>query len=287
MTVHYANINNFGGAGHTEPCGIVDSYMLACQLWEETGEPSYLETAHKIWWSALMRAQRHNGGFGCDWTGRDGFLRVFDCFFEASWCCTMRGAEGLTYPVRHAIYEGENDTLTLPFYFDFTAKLTDGETVAVRSGYPDKGFVSFTVKEGDGRKITLRLFRPSWMLDPVITVNGVTAVASEEDAFLSVSLSLAAGTVCELTFNQALRALPCTRYWHEEEGRYTVEYGPLVLGCSPDFDSEVDVTALAPDGTGRFLYPDGTVFEPFHHDDLLEKDVCMALSRRILFRIKE
>lgn len=285
MTIHYANINNFGGAGHTEPCGIVDSYMLACQLWEETGKLSYLEMSHKIWWSALMRAQRFNGGFGCEWTGRDGFLHVYEDFYEAYWCCTMRGAEGLAYPVHHALYEGDNG-LTLPFYFDFTAKLTDGETVSVRNGYPDKGFVRFIVKEGSGRTTTLRFFRPQWMVNPAITVNGSSVAFTEKDGFLEVALTLTAGTVCELTFDQTLRVLPCTRFWHENEGRYTLEYGPLVLGCDPNYDGEVDVETLKPDGKGRFVAPDGTVFEPFHHDMQLEKEVCMARNRRVLFQVK-
>ena len=285
MTVHYANINTFGGAGHTEPCGIVDSYMLACQLWEETGNLWYLEMSHKIWWSALMRAQRFNGGFGCEWTGCDGILRVFDCYYEAHWCCTMRGAEGLGYPVRHALYE-DDGALTLPFYFDFTATLRGGERVTVRSGYPDKGFVRFAVKEGDGRGTVLRLYRPVWMLNPTVTRNGKKVAVAEKNGFLEAPLSLAAGEVLELTFDQALRALPCTRYWHENEGRCTIEYGPLVLGCDPSYDGEVDVATLTPDGKGRFFAPDGTVFEPFHHDNELEKDACMALSRRILFKIK-
>ena len=59
-----------------------------------------------------------------------------------------------------------------------------------------------------------------------------------------------------------------------------------MLGCDPSYDGEVDVATLTPDGKGRFFAPDGTVFEPFHHDNELEKDACMALSRRILFKIK-
>ena len=65
-----------------------------------------------------------------------------------------------------------------------------------------------------------------------------------------------------------------------------MEYGPLVLGCDPDFDGEVDTDALTPDGKGGFVAPDGTVFEPFHHDNLLEKEACMAKNRRVLFKVK-
>ena len=32
--------------------------------------------------------------------------------------------------------------------------------------------------------------------------------------------------------------------------------------------------------------PDGTVFEPFHHDMQLEKEACMARNRRVLFKVK-
>jgi hypothetical protein len=67
MTDHYANTNWFGRPDSwTEPCAIIDSYIVATQLWQFTGDESYLEDAHLIWFNGIGRGLRHNGGFGTD-----------------------------------------------------------------------------------------------------------------------------------------------------------------------------------------------------------------------------
>ena len=284
MTVHYANINNFLGAGHTEPCGIVDSFMLANQLFDATGKRGYLDMANSIWHNALMRAQRENGGFGCDMTGRDGILGVFGDFYEAYWCCTMRGAEGLGYPARHALACGEN-TITLPFYFDFTATPDAGTEVRVRTGYPHSGDVSFEVLRGGGETVKLRICLPEWATDPLLTVNGKAVTPENDGCFVCTCIKMNAGTRVGLAFPLPLRAVPCRRFWHENEGRCTLEYGTLVLGTDADFDGEISLSDLVPDGQGGFdAY--GMKFTPFDADYLLSRDEIMKKKQRILFRVK-
>lgn len=284
MTIHYANINNFLGAGHTEPCGIVDSFMLANQLFDATGKREYLDMANRIWHNALMRAQRENGGFGCDMTGRDGILGVFGDFYEAYWCCTMRGAEGLGYPARHAL-ACEGNTVTLPFYFDFTAELDSGAEVRVRTGYPHSGDVSFEVLRGGGETVKLRLYLPEWAADPTLTVNGKTVDPETDGCFVCTDIKMTAGTRVSLTFSLPLRAVPCKRFWHENEGRCTIEYGTLVLGTDADFDGEVSLSDLVPDGNGGFDAC-GVKFTPFDNDYLLSRDGIMKKKQRILFKVR-
>ena len=282
MTATYENINNFAGAVHTEPCAIVDSYMLACQLWEETGNTAYLACSHKIWWSALMRTQRANGGFGCDWPEEDGVLRVVPSFYEAYWCCSMRGAEGLGYPVRHALYR-ENNTLTMPFYFDFTASLPGLGTIGVATDYPASGRVTVTVRDGNGGEASMRFYLAPWMKEPRVTCGGETISHTVEDDFLTVPIRFEAGKAYLFSFRQTLTAVPCERYWHAGKGLSTLEYGPSALGCDPAFDGVVDPGALIPDGRGGFS--DGkTVFEPLYRDNRLPQEENTALERRILFR---
>ena len=63
-----------------------------------TREPGYLELAHNILYNALYYAQRANGGFGCDNCAGafEPTLRPSgEASYEAWWCCTMRGADGL------------------------------------------------------------------------------------------------------------------------------------------------------------------------------------------------
>ena len=106
-TEHYANYNWFGRPEWTEACGVVDSFLLAVQLWRATAEADYLHTAHRIYFNALCYAQRPNGGFGCDLcVGADGRVQLapHPKIFEAPWCCSMRGAEGLT-PVLPLVWQ--------------------------------------------------------------------------------------------------------------------------------------------------------------------------------------
>lgn len=54
----------------------------------------------------------------------------------------------------------------------------------------------------------------------------------------------------------------------------TLEYGTLVLGTDADFDGEISLSDLVPDGQGGFdAY--GMKFTPFDADHLLSRDEIM------------
>jgi len=282
MTANYENINCFTRPGHTEPCGMVDSYMLACQLWEETGKRRYLDISHKIWWNAFMRSQRDNGGMGCDNTVDDGRLKVFDCFYEAFHCCTMRGAEGLGYPLRHALYE-EGEALMIPFYFDFDAKLNGGEFVTLRSAYPEEGRVVLTVAEGLGKTRTVKLYLPAWAEDVAITYNGnAVSYTVTDECFATFAVPFATGDEIALTFRQPLRKVPCERYWHAGKNVCTLEYGDLVLGTEIDIVDELDLSQFEYLGNAKFRGYE-RIFEPLHLCYFLSKDEVMAKSWQVVF----
>lgn len=282
MTVNYENRNGFRIPGHTEPCGIVDSYMLACQLWEVTGKRHYLDMSHKIWWNALMRSQRDNGGMGCDTTVEDGRVKVYDAFYEAFHCCTMRGAEGLGYPVRHAVYEDES-SICIPFYFDFDAKLSGGEEISVRSLYPEEGKISLTVNKGTGNPILTKLYIPEWAENVRITKNGINQeFAMVDECFAAFDGNYTAGDIIELSFVQPLRKVPCHRYGHAGKGMYTLEYGTLLLGTEIEITEKLDAAQFEYLGNGRFRAYERE-FTPLHMCYFLTKEEVMAKSWQVLF----
>ena len=55
MTENYENYNWFGRPEWTEPCAVIDSYMVAIQLWQHTGNPAYLADAQKIYYNGIDR----------------------------------------------------------------------------------------------------------------------------------------------------------------------------------------------------------------------------------------
>lgn len=98
MTYTYENYNWWGRPETwTEPCAVVDSLMLASELYKITGEAEYRTYAARIFHNGFATLQRCNGGAGtqkivCE--TRD-ILQISG--FEAMQCCTMRLAEGLRY----------------------------------------------------------------------------------------------------------------------------------------------------------------------------------------------
>ena len=65
-TEAYGNYNWFGAPRWTEPCAIIDSFIVTTTLWKLTRDVQYLEDAHHIYFNALCHGNRINGSFGSD-----------------------------------------------------------------------------------------------------------------------------------------------------------------------------------------------------------------------------
>lgn len=97
MTIDYSNINWFGRPDSwTEPCAIVDSFIISSKLYTFTRDYRYLKLANRIYHTAIRSAQRSNGGAGCNTcVCGEGNNELKVAIYEAFFCCTMRLAEGL------------------------------------------------------------------------------------------------------------------------------------------------------------------------------------------------
>ncbi len=96
MTLTYENYNWFGRErSWTEPCAVVDSFMLANAFYRYTKEERYLTLARRIWFNGLQFCHRPDGGSGSNScvTGENPVLSVKS--LQNSFCCNMRYAEGL------------------------------------------------------------------------------------------------------------------------------------------------------------------------------------------------
>lgn len=259
-TEHHGNFNWFGRPEWTEPCAIVDAYLLVIQLWSATGDAAYLEEAHRIFFNALAHAQRPNGGYGCDLcTGARGLLFAAPHeFFEAPWCCSMRGAEGLARAAQFGWFTGA-DELVLPFYFGGAAKLTfpDGQVEIVQqSEYPLEGKVRLEVKASTLTKPkTLRLFAPSWCPPRRfrLKLNNAPVTAQVEGSFVCAKLELRAGDFLTVTFPFEIAAVPLQNPGRQP-GHHRFAHGPLLLGHSGAEAVAMPAdTVFTPTGSGRYL----------------------------------
>lgn len=140
MSETYANYNWFLRPDWSEPCAITDAFMVAMQLFHTTEASGYLDIAEKTLYNGLLTSQRENGGFGCDSCVRDEEPSLYvaaEGLYEAHWCCTMRGAEGLTFAAKEAVLEAEDHVLiALPMAGQYATSFAD---ITIEGGYPFDG----------------------------------------------------------------------------------------------------------------------------------------------------
>ncbi len=102
MTYTYQNFNWWGkGDTWAEPCAIVDSLILAGELFKITNDETYRVMAARIWHNGFSAMQVGNGGAGPTTTVSDTEPILKTAMYEAPFCCTMRLAEGLLYAKRN------------------------------------------------------------------------------------------------------------------------------------------------------------------------------------------
>lgn len=167
MTANYANYNWFGRPEWTEPCAIIDSYIVAMRLYQYTGEVFYADIGRRIWANGIGRSQRPNGGFGCDsclGAGDDGDALSVRTY-EAYWCCTMRGGEGMEKATRFS-YLTKGDAITVPAFASSVADIgICGGVVRMRQNADGarEGHVVFEIEENTAqRAVSLRVLMPEW-----------------------------------------------------------------------------------------------------------------------------
>lgn len=283
MTANYENYNWFNKPSWTEPCGIVDSYMLAIQLWEATGKPQYLTDAHEIWYNALLRTQRENGGFGCDTCVEDCKVGVSEFFYEAYHCCSMRGAEGLGYIARKAVYEFEDNVL-FPVFCDYTVRLSGGEVIRQRAAYPIDGHIKITVCEGVGRTLNAGFYLPPWATGIRLMKNGQVIPYTVDNGFVYITEQFETGDTFEFIFNIPLRIAPVQIELYKGKGLYLLEHGTLVLGAQNDVAEPIVPEKLTYLQNGVYSGY-GTEFVPIQDAYHLSKEENQAKKYQILFKI--
>jgi hypothetical protein len=286
-TENYSNYNWFGIPRWTEPCAIIDSFIVAVWLWRLTGEARYLEDAHHIYFNGIAHAHRASGAFGsARCLGSEHvFLRVTT--YEVYWCCTMRGGEMWHKAFECALFRDDHE-LVLPFYHDLTAtvRFSDGDVkVKEKTGYPYDGSVRLEVVESSapGEK-TIRLFAPSWTKREAVrvTVNGSEAQAEFVDGFLVLRMPLKKADAVELDLGIGLHVRD-TISPHTPPGWHTFRHGPMILWCeSPEIVRLGKDARLVHLGGGRYRAHDeeGPVLSPINDPYVLTQP---GSSKQALF----
>lgn len=143
MTLTYENFNWFGREDTwTEPCAVVDSLILALELYKTTKNEVYRTYARRIWFNGLQFCQRENGGAGPNSCVTKERSELFVKMYEAPFCCTMRYAEGLlTYKQNEGSFgwnehaEPVTDEQGRRFVDDRLIVLLNGKETPLPAGY--------------------------------------------------------------------------------------------------------------------------------------------------------
>jgi uncharacterized protein len=233
ITENYENFNWFCRPEWTEPCAIIDSYILAVQLWQKTGDPAYLEDAHHIYYNAICHTQRDNGGFGCDNCTGPVDLQLYVKAYEAYWCCTMRGGEGLARAIQYNFFTKDNN-LYIPFFNTSTANIAMGDNqfmLRETTGYPFNGHTTFRLEPvSGGTQIIVHLFAPAWTTHHIIRVNEKTVPFKMKNGFITFSISMDANQNIDWTCDMVSQTREPENTTNTRKGCFAIMYGPLVLG---------------------------------------------------------
>jgi hypothetical protein len=244
----YGNYNWFGAPRWTEPCAIIDSFMVSVTLWKHTRRPVFLEDAHRVYFNALCHGYRFNGSFGtdrcCGARETEDTLFLAPINFETYWCCTMRGGEGLSRAIEYNFFL-DGDSVYVPFYNNCTATLRFGSgvlRVEEKTLYPYEGSVALEVLESSVRSsVRLKFFSPLWSGKGDIAVyrNGDKMPSSYENGFLTVEGAFERGD--RIDFDLGLTAgVEDTSFENSVQGFHKFSYGPMLLG----YKTGVEINSL-------------------------------------------
>lgn len=300
-TEHFANYNWFNRPEWTEACAVVDSFLLSIELWRATGEADYLSSAHHVFFNALSFAQRPNGGFGCDrCVGADHRVELapHPKIFEAPFCCTMRGSEGLARAAQaNLVGEAKSRAIWSLFYFegDSTLRLGPDEALDLQvvGDYPQGGRVTFAVTRSTVKgEVVWKFFVPPGVATSEVRVQieGVAVQPVWADGFGSVTLSPAAGLRWQLDLPLVFRPEQAVHpaAWR---GYHRFSYGPMLLaaerGGNLAESEEVRLSAeevFEPLGSGRFrCVRTGTVLAPLTELTYRSEAAARGYRAQLLF----
>ena len=252
-TENYANYNWFGLPRWTEPCAIIDSFMIAQELWGITGKEIYLQDAHHILYNAIAHAQRANGAFGTDlcvgvkiapakaigisgWgKSEKAIIHAKSLTYEVFWCCNMRGGDGLSQAAMYSFYTDEN-TVIIPYYHTCDAELELSNGILKlheKADYPFSGKVTFNIKENTADKVQLRFFAPeAWTSGAVskVLINGKEVSTTFENGFVCVKAKLNAGDTIIFDTEMKFYISDGNCCINNSKDNFSFRHGPMMLG---------------------------------------------------------
>lgn len=152
LTLDHENYNWFGRPDSwTEPCCVIDSWILSKSLYRLDKDPSYLHFYNLATTNGLRTFQRCNGGAGCSTCATDESPMIEMAVWEAYFCCSMRLGEGFRYLMDNVVFENDTYFFYLPASYqneDFSLQFEINEDQAIRLSSKKDIHLAIHVPEG-------------------------------------------------------------------------------------------------------------------------------------------
>ena len=235
MTENYEIYNWFGiYNAHTESCGLIDSYMIATALWKHTQKPEYLAYLDLIYYNAICHINRSNGGLGCDNNPGINTDYIAVKAYEAWWCCTMRGGEGLPR-VAESSYFTQGKTIFVTRHSRNNADFYLGDAslrIEQTSRYPFGGKTKLVIVNADrAEDVVIKLNALSDFTENIkVSINGTDVPVELEKGFVVLHHPWKTGDVVDVSFEETLRIAGTINKENTTEKQKRLFYGPLLLG---------------------------------------------------------
>lgn len=283
MTENYANYNWFKRYDTwTEPCAIVDSYMLAMQMWRHTHSVTYLNDAELIYLNALSHAQRFNGGFGCDncpgLASKSNSLQI--TAQEAHWCCTMRGGEGLASLARYSIDTDRTGEVSFLQYHSGIFTIA-GMNIEVKSEYPLGDVVKCFFRSVDPSIKRLYFHLPYNTKIKSIQKNGKMFKYTLDKGFIRLSNQFKPGDELVLQFDYLITVEKGLNCENTNASQFKVMRGPLLYGVNGSENSQIDQNSLKFIGTG--IQARDVLLTPLYHKCDSTVEQSSGYKKQIIF----
>lgn len=261
MTANYENYNWFGRPEWTEPCAVIDSFIIAMQLYIHSTDVRYIDLAQLIYYNGMCREQRPNGGFGCNSCAIDGVIR--NHCYEAFWCCSMRGGEGLACAAQYG-YLIDGSRIIIPYLSSSSADIPiNGEMIHIEqtTNYPYEGQAAFVISGVTSYdKITLQIYKPGCGEYYIETLSPI-----KKNINISFNIPL-------------IKSKPTGKYNNISNDMYF--HGHLILGTMPD--AVPDFSNIKYKGDGKYTAGDAELC-PIGDLYIKDKEEALTDKKRILF----
>jgi len=210
MTINGENFTWFNRPAWTEGCAVADSIIIAADLWKITKNDDWLDLLHYITYNGFYYNQRPNGGFGCNTCAipENAFIKPHKDIYEAYWCCSMRGGEGLTKLCTYMAAE-ENQTIYIPFPVDGNIDVKiDGKTISLEehSAYPESGLTILTVCYSEyDKEIKLAVYIGKNIENIDVVIDGLHTEYDYEGSFVYIRIIPIINSVIKVIYEISLK----------------------------------------------------------------------------------